>query len=37
LVQIWPEDHFGRDLPLREIVKTHILAEADKDIVIEAE
>jgi hypothetical protein len=37
LIQFWPQGHFGRDLPLREIVKTHMLAEADKDIVIEAE
>ena len=37
LVQIWPTTHSGRDLPLREKVKTTLIAETDKYVVIEAE
>lgn len=37
LVQIWTTAHFGRDLPLRETVKTTLIAETDKYVVIEAE
>jgi len=37
LVQIWTSEHFGRDLPLREIVKSTVLAETPKYVVIEAE
>ena len=37
LVQIWTTAHFGRDLPLREKVKTTLIAETEKYVVIEAE
>jgi len=37
LIQIWTTEHFGRDLPLREKVKTTLIAETDKYVVIEAE
>lgn len=37
LVQIWTTEHFGRDLPLREKVKTTLIADTDKYVVIEAE
>ena len=37
LVQIWTTEHFGRDLPLREKVKTTLIAETGKYVVIQAE
>jgi len=42
LSQIWPEGHSGRNLPLREVVKTRVLTatskpEPSKYVVIEAE
>jgi hypothetical protein len=37
LVQIWTTEHFGRDLPLREKVRTTLIAETEKYVVIEAE
>lgn len=37
LIQIWTSEHFGRDLPLREKVKTTLIAETDKFVVIKAE
>lgn len=37
LAQIWTTEHFGRDLPLREKVKTTLIAETEKYVVIEAE
>jgi hypothetical protein len=36
LIQIWTTEHFGRDLPLREKVKTTLIAETEKYVVIEA-
>lgn len=37
LVQIWSTAHSGRDLPLRETVKTTLIADTDKYVVIDAE
>lgn len=37
LVQIWTSSHFGRDLPLTETVRTTLIADADKYVVVEAE
>jgi hypothetical protein len=37
LVQIWTTAHLGRDLPLREKVKTTLIAETDKYVVIKAQ
>jgi hypothetical protein len=36
LIQIWTTEHFGRDLPLRETVKTTLIAETEKYVMIEA-
>jgi hypothetical protein len=37
LIQIWTTAHLGRDLPLREKVKTTLIAETEEYVVIEAE
>jgi hypothetical protein len=37
LVRFWPTEHFGRELPARERVRTTILAEAGTYVEIGAE
>ena len=37
LIQIWTTEHSGRDLPLREKVKTTLIAGADEYVRIEAQ